>query len=296
MKLKFRAARLAVCFTLITGWCGLLFAANQSNGAKLDPVELVRKAVDNEAHAANDNTFYMYRTRKETPKGVELKQYVETTQGTVGRVIGYNDKPLDAAQRQAEDERLEHLANDPKELAKKRQAQKQDSDRVTRMVKTLPDAFLYDFESKETAPNGHEIVKLKFRPNPNFDPPSREQQVFTGMSGTLLVDASAERIAEINGTLFRDVGFGWGILGHLDKGGRFVVTQADVGDGHWQTVRTTLRFTGRALFFHVININSIETSSDFHRLPNNLTFLQGVQLSKKQDATMAENHPGNSHK
>ena len=290
MKPNFRATTLAVLLTCLwgtTAWAGQAAAKGQ-----IDPMALVKRAVENEAHAANDNTYYMYRTRKESSKGVELKQYIETTQGTVGRVIAYNDKPLDAAQQEAEDQRLARIVNDPRELAKKRQSQKQDSDRVTRMVKTLPDAFLYEFVSKETAPNGHEMVKLNFRPNPNFDPPSHEQQVFTGMNGTMLIDTTAERIAEINGTLFRDVGFGWGILGHLDKGGRFIVVQADVGDGHWQTVRTALNFTGRALFFHQINIQSTETSSDFHRLPNNLTFAQGVELSKKQVSTMAENQNG----
>lgn len=292
MKLTLKAASLAVWLGLL-GAGAPLFASSEPRQPTIDPLELVRKAVANEAHAANDNTYYMYRARKETPKGVEVKQYVETTQGTVGRVIAYDDKPLDATQRQVEDQRLQRIVDDPKELAKKRQSQKQDSDRVTRMVTTLPDAFLYQFESEETAPNGHRVVKLKFTPNPNFDPPSHEQQVFTGMNGTMVVDATANRIAEINGTLFRDVGFGWGILGHLDKGGRFVVIQADVGDGHWQTVRTMLSFTGRALFFHAINIKSTETASDFHRLPNNLTFAQGVVISKKQDPTVAENHSNN---
>ena len=287
MKPNFRTVVAVFVACLLGSVCA---RAGQTGNGQIDPIILVKEAVENEAHAANDNTYYMYRTRKETSKGTELKQYVETTQGTVGRIIAYNDKPLDTAQQQAEDARLARIVNDPRELAKKRQSQKVDSDRVTRMVRTLPDAFYYDFAGKETAPNGHEIVKLKFRPNPNFDPPSREQQVFTGMNGTMLIDATAERIAEINGTLFRDVGFGWGILGHLDKGGRFIVTQADVGDGHWQTVRSTLNFTGRALLFHAINIQSTETSSDFHRLPSNLTFAQGVELCKKQVSTIAENH------
>ena len=292
MKLTFKAASLALFLGLL-GVLGPTSASTQPRQPTIDALELVRKAVANEAHAANDNTYYMYRARKESSKGVEVKQYVETTQGTVGRVLAYNDKPLDAAARQAEDQRLQRIVDDPKELAKKRQSQKQDSDRVTRMVNTLPDAFIYQFESEETAASGHKLVKLNFTPNPNFDPPSHEQQVFTGMNGTMVIDATANRIAEINGTLFRDVGFGWGILGHLDKGGRFVVIQADVGDGHWQTVRTMLSFTGRALFFHAINIKSTETASDFHRLPNNLTFAQGVEISKKQDATMAENHNSN---
>ncbi len=38
------------------------------------------------------------------------------------------------------------------------------------------------------------------------------------MQGYVLVDAVHYRIASIDGTLFKTVGFGWGILGHLDRG------------------------------------------------------------------------------
>jgi hypothetical protein len=105
----------------------------------------------------------------------------------------------------------------------------------------------------------------------------------------LLIDANKRRIARIDGTLFKEVGFGWGILGHLDKGGHFLVEQADTGDGAWEISHMSLAFTGKILIFKHLDIRSSESFSDFHEVPNNLTFAQGVDLLKKQEATLAQN-------
>ena len=133
-------------------------------------------------------------------------------------------------------------------------------------------------------------MRLKFRPNPKYEPPSHVEQVLQGMQGFLLIDANRHRIARIDGTLFKEVGFGWGILGHLDKGGRFLVEQADIGDGTWEIVHMSLAFTGKILIFKRLDIRSDEVFSDFHEVANNLTFAQGVELLKKQEAILAQNH------
>jgi len=156
-----------------------------------------------------------------------------------------------------------------------------------RILKALPDAFFYEPDGTEagTAVVGHpgdELVRLKFRPNPNYDPPTRTEQVLTGMQGYLLIDATEKRLAEINATLFREVGFGWGILGHLDRGGRFLVEQADVGGRNWEITHMELSFTGKILLLKKLSIQSTDTFSDFHPVPSDLTFAQGVELLKKQ--------------
>jgi hypothetical protein len=258
----------------------------------IHPQQLVRQAVANEVKAGNDDVSLMFRVRRQTPKGVQTKQYVETAEGTAGMLVALNDQPLTAMQRQQEFARLEQIERNPAELRKKQKQQKEDSERVTRMVKTLPDAFLYHYEGTQEV-NGLQLVRLRFTPNPDFDPPSREQQVFTGMEGFLLVEPHRARIARIDGTLFKDVGFGWGILGHLDRGGRFVVVQGPVADGYWTTTHMQLSFTGRALFFKSINIQETEDSSDFRRVPGHMTFSQGVELLKKgRDGVLADNENG----
>src|SRR5262249_34514799 len=132
--------------------------------------------------------------------------------------------------------------------------------------------------------------RLKFRPNPNYSPPSRVEEVLRGMQGFVLVDPKARRIARIDGTLSKDVSFGWGILGHLDKGGHFGVQQAALDDGSWDISRMQLSFTGKILLFKSLSISFDEVLSDFRRVPDDTTFAQGVEMLKAAEAKTAENH------
>jgi hypothetical protein len=90
--------------------------------------------------------------------------------------------------------------------------------------------------------------------------------------------------------LFREVGFGWGILGHLDKGGHFLIEQRDVGDGAWDISHMSLSFTGKILLFKSIAIKSDEVFSDFRRVPDDTTFAQGVKILEAEEARLAGNH------
>jgi hypothetical protein len=156
-------------------------------------------------------------------------------------------------------------------------------------MRALPEAFIFEEDgtqagSASVGHSGHELMRLKFRPNPSYDPPSRVEQVLTGMAGHVLIDAQEKRIAEIDGILQRDVGFGWGILGHLDKGGHFLVQQAEVINHAWDITRMQLSFTGKVLLIKKLNIQSTDIFSDYHLVPTNLTFAQGVELLKKKAA------------
>jgi len=45
------------------------------------------------------------------------------------------------------------------------------------------------------------------------------------------------------------------------------------------------------LLFKSINIKSTEIYSDFHPVPADLTFAQGIELLKRQQAAVAQNQP-----
>ncbi|HET7442380.1 MAG TPA: hypothetical protein VFJ47_13845 [Terriglobales bacterium] len=278
-------------------------SAQTGASSELPPAELVRITVHNEIKAADDlaSPRHMFRSRKQTGHGSQTKLLVETKDGMVGLVLAYDDRPLTPDQRQAEQERIQHYLNDPKEMQKKRKREKEDADRTLQILKALPDAFLFEADGTEPGKEGmgkpgEELVRLKFRPNPRYDPPTRVEQVLTGMQGRLLIDANRHRIALIDGTLFKDVGFGWGILGHLDKGGHFLVQQGDVGDGAWDATRMNLSFTGKIMMFKNLRIQSDEVLSDFTPVASDLTFAQGVELLKKQQAVLAENKQGSGGK
>jgi hypothetical protein len=265
-------------------------AGMQANSARdsATPIEEVRTAVGNEVVAAEDgSTKHMFRDRRQTPQGSQTRVYVETREAMAGMTVAYDDKPLTPEQLQGEEGRLAELVGNPEQLRRKLRQQKEEAERTLRIVKALPDAFLYDYDGTETgtarlAKEGVRLLRLKFRPNPAYQPPSRVEQVLVGMQGVVLIDPAARRIARIDGTLFKEVGFGWGILGHLDEGGTFLVEQQDLADGSWEISHMRLRFTGKLLLFKTIAIKSDEVFSDFQRVPADITFAQGVEMLKTE--------------
>lgn len=293
----------------VARWCEaavLLFAASlscaqagaQASGPEsitpqISADELVRETVANEIAANNNSAIkHMFRSRKQTPRGTQTRLYVETNDAMAGMLIAQNDQPLSPEQQKVENDHLAWLVNNPEQLRKKHAREKEDADRTLRMVKALPNAFHYEYAGMQPGePNlgkvGDNLVRLKFNPNPGYSPPSHEEQVLAGMQGYLLIDVNEKRIARIDGTLFREVSFGWGIIGHLNKGGYFRVQQADVGQGAWEITAMALKMTGKILMFKSLSINSDEVLSDFQRVPENLPFAKGVELLKAEREKLA---------
>jgi hypothetical protein len=265
----------------------------QQQAPRAEPVELVRKTVQNEIKTNGDGVHFMFRGTKTTPHGSTSKIYIEAKDATAGMVIAYNGQPLTSDQRHAEEARVERFVTNPDELRKKRRQEQENTERTVRIVRALPDAFLFEYAGEEQGSTGlgkpgDQLVKLKFHPNPQYDPPTRVEQVLTGLQGELLIDASRYRIAKIDGTLFREVGFGWGILGRLDKGGHFLVQQQEIAENRWEVSCMSLEFTGKILLFKNLSINSSEVYSDYKQVPTDLTFAQAIELLKKEGATVAE--------
>jgi hypothetical protein len=297
----FRIATAVLLGALLGGLLAKMAAssllAGSASGSSQDspsPIELVRAAAANEVAAAkDDSTKHLFRSRKQNAQGSQTRLYVETREAMAGITIAYNDKPLTPEQIQGEEGRLAAIASNPDQLRRKHSQEQETADRTLRIVKALPDAFLYDYDGDEKGTadlgkDGARLVRLKFRPNPDYHPPSHVEDVLTGMQGFVLIDSSAHRIARIDGTLYKEVGFGWGILGHLDKGGHFLVEQRDVGDGSWDVSRMSLTFTGKILFFKSIAIKSDEVFNGFRRVASDITFAQGVEMLKAEEAKLAE--------
>lgn len=265
-----------------------IFASQPSaRAAEIPAVELVRRTVQNETKPDRSPMKCMFREDKKTPRGTQSKLMVETNQALVGLTIANDGKPLSPEEQEAELKRLQRFVDDPGELEKKQRKEKEDEEHTARIVKALPDAFIYEYGESPVGGQavgkpGDPLVRLNFRPKPDYQPPTRVEQVLAGMQGYLLIDTKSDRIAKIDGTLIKDVGFGWGILGHLNRGGHFLVEQGDAGYGQWEVMRMGLSFTGKILLFKDLNIQFDETFSDFQPVANNLSFAQGVDLAKKE--------------
>jgi hypothetical protein len=247
---------------LLLPLAALAFQQTAAPGNGIDTAALVRRASQNELAPSKATTAIRYKLRKADEKGVNTKEIIETKDGNVARLISIGDKPLTPEQAQGEASRLEQLMNDPSLQDHRRKREKEDSDRADKMIKLLPDAFLYTYLGMVDGPNGP-CYRLSFKPNPNFDPPDREAEVYHGMAGEMWIDKGQERLVKLDAHLIDDVNFGWGILGRLYKGGTLVVEQADVGGNHWETTHMRLNLTGKALLFKSLRFDTTEDASDF---------------------------------
>lgn len=258
---------------------------------KTNPRELVRRAVENENKGSDHKMFFMYRDVKRTKTGeVQTREMLQTPQLALGRIIAINGHPLSADEKAKEDARLNRLTASPDELAKKEKSQKADDERARKMVAAIPDAFNFQYLNTEHT-DGGDVVVLKFSPNPNWDPPDRELQVFTGMQGILKIAIPQDRIALMDARLFRGVDFGWGIFGHLNPGGSFLIQEKEIYPGHWDTTHMMLHFTGKILLFKSLDIQEDEQTSDY-RPVEGMTVAQALNKLKEVDNEYAKNANG----
>src|SRR6266852_609654 len=134
-----RLALLLLAFALAGTWT----MAEQA--PSVPPADFVRRAVQNEIQASNGTGSYMFRERKETPHGSQTRLMVETRDAMAAILVAIDDHPLSPEQREAEYARIQGFINDPDELRRKHRRENEDSERITRIVKVLPDAFFYEY-------------------------------------------------------------------------------------------------------------------------------------------------------
>jgi hypothetical protein len=231
---------------------------------------------------AADHTHWRYRIHREDDKGAQDRDVIDTKDGQIARTLLINGQPLTADQRAADEARMKKLVEDAGERAKRDKRAKDDEEKGTQMLKAIPDAFIFKYEGSE---NGQ--VRLSFFPNPHYNAPTRELQVFRSLSGMMWIDRANRRLSRLDGTLFEDVTFGWGLLGRLSKGGTFSVTQSRVGDDHWEVVSLDVRMSGRAVIFKTINVKQKQRFTNFRRISDNLTISEAYQLLEQGEGPVS---------
>ncbi|HEU5413033.1 MAG TPA: hypothetical protein VFW31_04720 [Candidatus Angelobacter sp.] len=252
-----------------------------------DATQFVREVIRHELTTeAQDHTHWRYRAHREDEKSNIDKDVIETRDGELTRTLLLWGRPLTADERQRDEERMQKLVSDPSERAKRLKREKDDSDKGREMFKAIPDAFIFKYDGTE---NG--LVRLAFFPNPNYDPPTRELRVFRALSGKMWIDPVQKHVVRIEGQLFQDVTFGWGILARLNKGGTFVVNLREVGPGHWDMTSLDVNMSGHAILFKNIAVKEHQTQSEFRRVPDNLTMSQAYNMLQKDGAVTANNQP-----
>ena len=238
---------------------------------------LVDRALANELAAAEDHSHPMrYRLRKTTPRRTTTRQIVETRDGDVAKLVAIADQPLVPAAEAREEARLNSLLEDPAKQGWRKQAEDADTLRALKVLRALPRAFLYHDDGPGQEPAGP-VEKFTFRPNPAYSPSSLETQVLPAMTGEIWIDPLHLRVVWLQARIERDVNFGWGILGRLDRGGWIAIQQANVGEDQWRTVRFQMRMTGRVLFKTRV-FDTTEEQTQFAPVPAGIGYRDAVAM------------------
>ena len=242
---------------------------------------LVDRALANELGAAQDASHPMrYQLRKTSPRLSATKEICETRDGDVARLVAINGQPLSPAGELQEQARLDALLADPGKQRHRKQSEDADAARALKVLRALPSAFVYQYAGSGEGPAG-KIERYTFQPNPNFSPPDLETQVLTAMTGEIWIDPARQRVARLEGHLQRDVDFGWGILGRLNKGGWIAIDQAAVAGGQWRIVRFQMAMSGRVVWKTRV-FDTTEEQTNFAPVPTSLDYKKAIALLREE--------------
>jgi hypothetical protein len=254
----------------------IIVASSESATSAQPPIELVKKTVAHELAAVNAEGHYRYHFQVRTSQGTEIRDVVETSGWLIDRVILRNGAPLSSADKKQEDERLRLLLTDRTCLQKLQKEQSYHEARIRRMMEAVTEAFVYEYADSEKDASGRDLVRLRFQPNPKFTTRSWELRTLEGITGTVLIDVEDARVVRIEARLFRDVDFGWGILGRVCQGGTFLLEQHGTGNNRWAITSLALHYTSKRLLLGSTRVDSVTQASEFHHLPEGLTLPMGI--------------------
>jgi hypothetical protein len=270
--------RFAMAFLLAVSWA----APASAQSSPPSPAELVNVVVANELKDRVERGKWMYLITTQEGTQTLTEQQVETKDGPVHRLLAIDGRPLDAYQRQQDNARIDRLLRDPGEQLKVKRAQDDDERKLQTLMHLMPAAFLYDYDGVEG-----NLVRVKFRPNPNYTPPTYEARVVHSLAGTVLIDLQQKRLAKLSGQLVSPVEFGYGLLGHIDNGGTVEIGRVEVGPLQWKTALIAIHLSGRLVLFKTISKQEHEIRSDFRAVPDDLNVWQANQLTLSQVAPIS---------
>lgn len=132
-----------------------------------------------------------------------------------------------------------------------------------RAVEAFRDAYELSWLGRETL-DGRSVEKLLLDPKPNSGGGSLATELLAASRLTVWVDAQTGGVLQLDAELVRDLLFGGGLLGKIDRGGRVHIEQAQIAPGIWLPKLTRYDVEGRKLFTHEQSYRTVEARDFRH--------------------------------
>jgi hypothetical protein len=226
------------------------------------------------------NSFLRYRMHVIDAKGDQIRDVIESKDGTVARLILKDGRPLTEDEDKAERERLTDMVASPSAYAKHVKNDGEGRKLADQLMRLMPDSMIYSYApgQPQTGKNVGLQIVIDYEPNPKFSPPITAAEALTGLKGRLWIDAKSRQLVRMEGTIFRAVNFGWGMLAHIYPGGHLVLDQTNAGGSRWIFTRFVEDVNVRALMVKTIHIHTNVEASSFQTLPGPISYQDAIRM------------------
>ena len=192
---------------------------------------------------------------------------------TYKRLIAVDGQPLgteELARRDAERQRSLREADERRrsETGRQRAARLAKEAAERRERDAVLDDTLAVFEvtfTRRELVDGQPLLIGTATPRPHARVTTREGRWLKQFAGDVWISEADFQIARLDMRAIDDVSIGWGIVGRVQKGSRFVFARRHV-QGAWLPSEVTFEATGRTLLFRRFQIHTTTTFSDYRRL------------------------------
>ena len=213
-------------------------AANSPLGVA--PKEWATDAAMNELKVLNYGRSYLrYREHTRDAKGDYLREVIESTDGSVARLIMKEGRPLTAEEDQWEHERMQAMLESPAAYAKHVRGDVSGKKMGLELIKLAPEAFIFSYvpgqpQRPDRVMHGGDLpeIVLDYKPDPNWTAPTMTADALSGLAGRLWIDAKTHYLTRMEGTVFRPVNFGL-FLARIYPGGKLTFEQTRVSETRW---------------------------------------------------------------
>jgi hypothetical protein len=185
----------------------------------------------------------------------------------VNHILSRNGTPLTPEEYQRHEDDLKKTVEARKALTPE-QREKQTAERRKRNAdqeswfKEAPEALDYRVAGEETV-EGRKILVVAFSPHPGYRAKNLWARVLEKMSGKIWLDPEEAEIARADAALSGDVTIGWGLVGRINQGTRFLLERNRAAPRIWLTQKQVSQYSARLLLFKSIRGESTTEFSEF---------------------------------
>jgi hypothetical protein len=214
------------------------------------------------------DSYLRYRMHVIDEKGDQLRDQIETPEGSVARLIGRDGRALTPDEDSAERGRLNYMLSSPASFERHIRREQDNKKMGVDLLKLMPDAMIWSYvPNQPQLPNQPSteppLVVLDFKPNPKWTPPTTASETLTGLEGRIWIDPRTRRMVHLEGDLFHAVNIGWGMVAHIYAGGTITLQQTNAGGQRWIVDHIVEQLTVRALMVKNIKQRLVFDTSNY---------------------------------